>query len=476
MNSPENYSPLSEEPVTPPTSDIITIKVKVSSVSAPVIETADFKYNKEVAMSFGFDDALINQYYHAFALFEGGVSCLNAKKYPGLKYSDGTGKMIAFRGTLVIPAMAMRLNENARNPNNFSIKEAKEMISAGWGISNHSWKHGGGPDNPKYYNRLYDVKQAEKIFWKKLGIRPLVGTTPANEPGFMYTFLNTGYLCHYSTTNEGNSDITRYGRMNAKNVPETPFNLDRAFRGDEFKKEEMAYKKAYIDEVFDASVNGNKEFGTDATHGPGQTDNFDAFYTYALKHPKNTNQDRLWVPSVQEFLEYFAVKRGSKIKQSVTGNELTITIDQTAVHHNVRNRDMSLLLSGLRIDAVTSSSGANEVTFNPKTGLINIYAINTAKVTDPSLDVLPAQIISLTASGNSVHVLFDKRVRQSEIGGYVINGKKALILSGIGESWYVSFNSPVAGTKMSYHSHEGNAVTEGTGLKVCDYIDYPVKS
>lgn len=458
-----------------PTTDTITLKLKVSKVSKPVIEMADFKYNKEVALSFSFDDALINQYMHAFPLFNGGKSRLNGETYPGLKYSDGTGKMIAFRGTLVIPASALREDENASKPASFSVKQAKEMINAGWGVSNHSWKHGGGPTNPMYYNRLYDVKQAENIFWKKLGIRPLVGTTPSNEAGFMYTFLNTGYLCHYSTTNEGNSDITKYGRMNAENVPITPFNLDRAFRGDQFTKEELADKKTYIDEIFNASVNGNKEFGTEGTHGPGQPDNFDAFYTYALKHPKNTKQDRLWVPSVQEFLEYFAVKRNSKIKKSITGNELTITIDQTGVHHNIRNRDMSLLLSGLKLDAITSYSGANQVTFNPVTGLINIYAINTAKVTDPALDVLPAQIISVEASGNSVHILFDKPVKQSKIQGYTINGKKGQILSGLAESWYVNFKFPVAGSMMSYKSHEGDAVTIKTGLKVCDYLDYPIK-
>jgi hypothetical protein len=456
-------------------SDLIIIKATVSQVAKPDIVTADFKYNKEVALSFGFDDALINQYWHAFPLFNGGKSRLNGKTYPGLKYTDGTGKKIAFRGTLVIPAAGMREDENAENPASFSAKEARQMINAGWGISNHSWKHGGGPSNPNYYNRLYDVKQAERIFWDKLRIRPLIGTTPAAEPGFMYTFLNTGYLCHYSNCNEGNSDLTRWGRMNSRNVPEKPFNLDRAYRGDEFRNDEMAYKKAYIDEIFDASDNGNKEFGTDFTHGPGKPDNVDAFYTYALKHPKNKNQDRLWVPNVQEFLEYFEVKRDTTIKYALSGNELTITIDQSKVHYNIRHRDMSLLLSGMKLDGVKSSSGANEVTFNPATGLINIYALNTTKVRDPSLDVLPAQIVKMEASGNSVHVIFDKPVKQTEASAYTIKGKKAMILSGTGQSWYLNFKFPVKGLFMSYQSHLGDARTEITGLKVCDYIDYPIK-
>jgi len=475
MNVSKNELPEPEVAANAVVSDLITIKARVSNVSKPLIRTADFKYNKEVALSFGFDDALYNQYAHAFHLFNGGKSLLNGKTYPGLKYSDGTGKMIAFRGTLVIPAMAMRTQENAAKPYSYSVREAKAMINAGWGVSNHSWKHGGGPNHPKYYDRLYDVKQAESIFWKKLGVRPLVGTTPASETGFMYTFLNTGYLCHNSTTNEFNSDITRYGRMSSKDVPSTPFNLDRVARGDAFSKQELSDKRAYIDEIFNASVNGNKEFGNDFTHGPGEPDNFDAFYNYALKHPQNTNQNRLWVPSIPEFLEYFAVKRNSVIKKSITGDIMTITIDQSAVHHNIRYRDMSLLLSGMKLDSVISASGANQITFNPASGLINIYAINTAKVTDPALDVLPAQIIRLTASGNSVHVLFDKPIKQTIAAGYTINGKKAHILSGLGESWYVNFNFPVSGKKMSYQSHEGNAVTQRTGLKVCDYIDYPVR-
>ena len=475
MNVSHNNLPDPAAAANAAVSDFITIKANVSAISNPVITTADFKYNKEVALSFGFDDALYNHYAHVFPLFNGGRSKLNGKTYPGLKYSDGTGKMIAFRGTLVMPALALREDENASKPYSLSVREARAMINAGWGLSNHSWQHGGGPDNPLYYNRLYDVKQAESIFWKKLGVRPLVGTTPSNEPGFMYTFLNTGYLCHNSNTNEFNSDITKYGRMSADDVPSTPFNLDRAGRGDAFSREEMPYKKAYIDEIYDACVNGNKEFGNEFTHGPGEPANCDAFYTYALKHPKNTNQNRLWVPGVPEFLEYFAVKRNSVIKKSVAGNVLTINIDQSGVHHNIRFRDMSLLVAGLKVDSIISTTGASQVTFNPATGLINIYAINTAKVKDPALDVLPAQIKRLTASGNSVHVIFDKPVKQTYAGGYSINGKKSTILSGLGESWYINFNFPVAGKKMSYRSHDGNAITQGTGLKVCDYIDFPIR-
>jgi hypothetical protein len=457
-------------------SDLITLKVTISNISDPVIRTADFKYNKEVAFSFGFDDGLYQHYGHAFALFNGGKSHLNGKTYPGLKYSDGTGKMIAFRGTLVIPGTCFRADENDSKPYSISVREAKAMVNAGWGISNHSWKHGGGgPDYPNYYDRLRDVKLAESAIWKRLGVRPMVGTTPSNEQGFMYTFLNTGYLCHNSTTNEYNSEITKYGRMSSKDVPSTPFNLDRSYNGDSYSKSELAAKKTYIDEIFNASVNGNKEFGNEFTHGPGDADNFDAFYTYALKHPKNTSQNRLWVPSVPEFLEYFAVKRNSVIKKSISGNVLTINIDQSQVHHNIRNRDMSLLLTGMKLHAVTGASGANQVTFNPATGLINIYAINTAKVTDPALDVLPAQIIKVTASGNSIHVLFNKPIKQTLAGGYSIDGKKATILSGLGESWYINFNFPVKGKKMSYRSYDGNAVTQRTGLKVCDYIDFPVR-
>jgi len=476
MNVPLNKATDTELTNPGPVSDLMTIKAIVSNVSNPVIRTADFKYNKEVAFSFGFDDGLYQHYGHVFPLFNGGKSRLNGKTYPGLKYSDGTGKMISFRGTMVVSGTAFRTDENSSKPYSVSVKEAKAMINAGWGISNHSWKHGGGgPDYPTYYNRLKDVKLAEIELWKKLGIRPMIGTAPSNEQGFMYTFLNTGYLCHNSTTNEFNSDITKYCRMSSKAVPSTPFNLDRQHNGDAYTKDELAAKKAFLDEIFNASVNGNKEFGNEFTHGPGDPDNFDAFYTYALKHPKNTNQDRLWVPSVPEFLEYFAVKRNSTIKKSITGKVLTIDIDQSAVHHNIRSRDMSLLLTGMKLESVTSASGANQVTFNPTTGLINIYAINTAKVTDPALDVLPAQIVSVTSSGNSIHVLFDKPIKQTLAGGYSIDGKKSTILSGLGESWYINFNFPVAGKKMSYRSFEGNAVTQRTGLKVCDYIDYPVR-
>lgn len=483
MRASRNYK-IGVGTVNPTPSQNLIIKLKVSEATVPLLSSADYKYNKEVVFMTGFDDSLANQLGHAYKVFQGGVSSLNGIDYEGLKYSDGTGKMINFRGMLVmITGIVEETNEN--NINIYTWPEVREALANGWTICNHTAYHGGG-DYP--WDSLRNMKLAEQQVWDKTGYKMIINTAPAADNGYMYTGRELGYLAHSSTYQEGNDSVMLYDRGTPKQVidhladyPTGWFNLGREYFGDNFEFEQVNNTKAYIDRIFNQAVDGVKYMGNWLTHGPGDPENFVELYNYILYHPSNTNQNRIWMPSPAEFLEYFHVKKDSKISHKLSGDILTITIDQSSVNRNIRDRGMSLIASGLTIVSVESTKGWDDVTFNSSTGLINLYKTAVNKATDPSLQILPAQITSLVASGNAVLITYDKAVTQSMTAAYTVSGKTVTGISGSGKNWTLICNSAVnPGDTMSYRmyngtsSYKGDAITVSTGKRVCDYINFPI--
>jgi hypothetical protein len=460
-------------PPNPGITDIYTLKFAVSNASNISIVPADFKYNKEVAFAFGLDDNSTGQYLHAVPLFYGGVSGYDGINYPGLRYSDGTGKSIAFRWNLVIPAASMQQAGAG------TVEQVKDAVSKGSGISDHSWKHGGGPSNPTYYDRQYDLIQAQKMFYTLIGgYVPRSFTTPASEDGFMFTSRNLKALVHNSTYNEGRSELTIYGKMRSDQVPTTWFNLDRFYPdSDVYDAPAVARYKAYLDSIFDLCDGGEKWFSNGFSHGIYNINLqlVNDLFQYALNHPKNTGQNRLWVPSVQEFLEYFETKRLSAITHSVSGNILTVTIDQSNIPKNARWRDMSLLISGCTINSLVDKSAADDVTFNGSTGLINFYKDDVSRSIDPGDPSQHSALInSVVSSGNSVIVTFDRNVQHTSADGYSVNGLTLQGYSGNGKTWTFNFNGSTANKFLTYKSFEGNCITIDNGYRTGDYISYPI--
>ena len=227
-----------------------------------------------------------------------------------------------------------------------------------------------------------------------------------------------------------------------------------------------------------AGGGGHKMVASMFTHGLGDAANFSTAYTELLTHPKNTNQNRLWVPSTQELLEYFHVKDNSVITKSVSGSKITITIDQSAVHHNVRNRGMSLLLSGLNIVSIDSVSGVDELTFNVSTGLINIYKQDTSKTVNPALEVQPPKVLAFIKSGNNtVDVYYDKVVTQSVASAYTLTGKgNVTSVTGNGTNYTITYASAIGDSDtITYSARYGNAVAvETKGKRLTDYLGFPI--
>jgi hypothetical protein len=463
---------------TEPTLDIMKVKMRVSNVTAPAYPMAKLKYDKDVVMCFRFDDVLKNQYFVAFPILS---------EYT---YTDGTnsGKQMMYRGTLAIipPAVA----ENNDNPGHagYSWANVQEMCNRAvpnkhnyWGTISHSQYHGGDHDNTpsgRKWDNLQDLKQAEVMLYTRTGLRPIMLATPASNLGMLYTAKNLGYLKVSTSTNEGNGAITDYAGSNATSINALTKNsfqvMDIEAITDGFGSTEVAYFKTKIDKIT-AKLNAGERhlYQTHITHGPGDPAGFRDVFDYI----QSQLGDRLWFATFQELVEYHYMSNYVNITHSLSGNELTITIDQTNVPPNFRDRGLSLLTTGFNIEEVLSFEGLDDVTVNPSTGLLNTFKINTDKIIDPSTDVLPAQIISVTAAGNKVNILYDKPVTQTLFGAYTINGNTSTGISGSGVTWSVTFANTVSpGQEMRYRQYNGtgelhgNAATVGTGLLVCDYV------
>lgn len=463
----------------------LTVQVKIKNVSTPIVKLADLRYNALIAAMTGFDDSLKNQLDHAYPVFQGGVSLLNGKTYPGLRHSDGTDqKMINYRAMLVMITNDVREN-NQNTPNSYIWPQVRTAIADAWHISNHTPYHGGGAFP---WDSLRNYMLGQQQVFDATGYKMIVNTTPGSDNGYMYTGKELGSLAHNSTYQEGNDSVMFYDKGNTQKLiqfmslfPSSWFNFGRENFGDNFDSGQVSLQSSYIDNAFNSTLNGDKFICNWLTHGPGDPDNFATAYEYIYNHPTNIDHNKAWVTSVCEILSYFHVKMYSSHTVSVSGDIMTINFDHSRVNADIIDRGMSLLLSGVDIDSIVSYSGWDQVTFNPSTGLMNLYKIDNSNIINPSDQQLPAQITSLIASGNNVLITYDKQIGQSMATAYTVSGNTVIGVTGSGSNWTVNCTSQVnVGDTMSYRMYngtdslKGNAITADNGMRVCDYINYPI--
>lgn len=452
-----------------PSDNIITIRARVTGSGTPVVTPAKCKYGKKIVLSIGFDDALAGQYTYAYT------------KFKNTFYDDGTGKQIPCHMTLVLPASAVKPDSD-NNTNSLNVSQVAEMVAGGASINHHSDQHNGTA-----FDRVKDIIDGLYKFWDRFGYKTTIGTPPASELGFLMTFKNFGFQAENSPVDDGTNIQKIYGKGYIDDIPTDKFIIfDRAHRGDAWNADEEVGVKQYFDEgMTDWNANHKELWYNIFTHWAGQVNQdgtpivaeinrFKGLIDYALNNPALDTPNITAILGVQEQFDYLVCARTSVVTKTLVGDLLTITIDQNAVHHDVRFKTMSLNLSGVAISSIESHTGCDQVTFNPTTGLINAYLENAGTATDPRLDPKPAQFTSVIGSGNDVIITFDKAVTQSLTAGYSIAGLNVTGLTGNGRFWTVSFNTSVANKFLTYKSYLGDAVTVENGMRAGDYVNYPI--
>ncbi|WP_158795396.1 hypothetical protein [Pedobacter sp. L105] len=461
------------------TARYVRLEIEMKKAIKPDFYFTDLPYDKNKGLMLMKDDASITDYTMVLKILSGGV--VNGKTYPGFTYTDGTGKKIGYKYSF-----AINPNEGHTTDleNVTSWDQINQIIAKGHAFMNHSLFHGGT-------DKLKAIKDAEKNMWTHTHYRMTEIAVPSNDEGYVTSGLQLGYHLITSQFGEpvpdGNNDPGNQNISWGSFIPMTTQNFNKVLvsrynLGDQWNSAELKVSENFIDEIFSGSNTGKKPIGAAFSHGPFKEskdapDNFFAFLTYIQNHPGN--HDSAWITSSKDLMNYEQTKAAviviSKHYDAAT-KKFIIILDMKNVDPNVVSRNLSLKITGGTISTV-HGQGSNDITFNPLTGLINIYKTDRSKVIDPYQDALPPQITSIVAKGKIILLLYDKPVTQSKIEGYDVPGNKVISLSGDGKTWQLHLLNTVQSPQtLFYRMQLGDAIQTGNHkMHVCNYAGQPIK-
>lgn len=459
------------------TSRLVSIEMDLKKAKKPHFRFTDLAYNKSKGFMLMKDDGLASDYTIVYKILSGGV--VNGKKYPGFTYTDGAGKNIGYKYSF-----AINPNEaHGSSTNVTSWPQIMEIISKGHSIMNHTLFHGGT-------DKLKAIKDAEKNLWNHTHYRMTEIVIPSNDEGFVESGLQLGYHLISSEFGEpipdgnnspGNENVSWGSVIRMKTQNFNKVLISRTNLGDQWNPEELKNAKSYVDYVFNHPEKDKKLIGAAFSHGPfgdkkKGAEIFFEFINYIKNHP--ANRDSAWITSSKELMDYEKTKAKVKIvkeKYDPGTGKYHITLDMKAVDPNIIYRNMSLIVDGGEISNV-KATGTNDVTFNAKTGLINIYKTDRSKVIDPFKDKLPPQISKISYQGNVITIVYDIPVKQSKTAGYEITGNKVLQLKGSGKVWQLLLQNPVTEKQTFFYrmQHGDASQADDPSFRVCTYAGSPL--
>lgn len=370
----------------------IQIKITLSGTPSSVtLEKKNLKYGKYGVFCFGWDDRA--------------PSALDALPVMSAhSFTDGAGNPVAYTGTVACNAVN-RYHEEASG---LTIPQLTTLVQNNWGIACHGYIHDVAIWADQGFTVLDNVTQNRAYFYtkfKEAGAEYVLrtGAVPNDDKGYQLAWRQIGSLCGTSEGSFDNLPAIPYANWANNSIGDlsnftgqyTVF--ARAFTGitDQPGQDQMISKLGSLIEQSTATANKVLTFGTH------NTDN--TFFAPALDYLQANSNDNIWVTSMHELMEYGETKDKTNITYSLNGNELTINLSQNLPDAN-RWRDISLgLVSDQNIVSLTYT-GADKVTYNASTGLINVFKKKTSGFADPSLaqSPLPLHFTNFTLNNNGL--------------------------------------------------------------------------
>ncbi|RNI28795.1 T9SS type A sorting domain-containing protein [Rufibacter latericius] len=460
--------------------ETVVIEIGLSNVtSTPTAAYANLKYNKAGVFNFEMDDNS-GKAVDVFRVLNGGTAS-NGVTYPGKFFTDGCGNKINYRG-----AVALNFLNNYNQDqvvNNAAGKKINQeglnlLVGNNWTLENHGYAHSAG-------NTLIDgdiaknIHENTKVFYSKMAAAGLpyrirVAVTPTNDEGYQPTAKQLGYIG--LTTQTRRDDASLFSGYAALSPDWTQMLYTHRSFNDKWDQTTTNSFKEKIDRLLllNATTATPQMFRL-GTHGPDLPK-----WAELMDYLQTASKDRVWVPSLQELIEYFEVKR-LLVRTSTydaTAKKLIITLNYSKIPEHNRFRDVSLLIKGANVTSVSVKSGSlDKVSFNSSTGLINLYKVKKT-FANPALDVLPPKIVSATLTGsNKVRVVFDRSVSLTKTGFSIKSGGVEVPVSeviGQGTVWDLKVLSTYTSSSvlsLYYRMQRGAAVdASNSTFKVGSYI------
>lgn len=366
---------------------IVTVTLTFNSPpSSTSTGFADLKFNKQGAFHFECDDNSKGM-RDVLAYWNGGRAS-DSLTYPGLSFSDGCGNPVKFRAALAVNSRGGFYNNDTGAPlvTNFSWAESANLVRLNWAIENHGYYHEPVGRYSFRYDAGWNVRMNQQNVYNQLRaqgveypMRTLV--VPTNYKNHFRAADSLGYLGGTSTnTLDGYTLRPSPGGSLAvlETMPPGFVTFNRWF-SDSWTAADVAVQKTQFTNLVNSSTGTAHRLWRLGTHGPQNSANFLDFSQYIAAN----HQDKIWITTMHEHLEYNEVKRLTTKSEVLTGNTLTITLNLGRIPSQNRFRDMSLLVSGGTITGVTVA-GADSFSYNPATGLVNIFKKKTTGFPAPS--------------------------------------------------------------------------------------------
>lgn len=354
----------------------------------PAARTASYallKYNKRIGLQLMSDDGGKADITCIPQVLNGGKAA-NGVTYPGITYTDGTGRHLHPGFTYAVSTLINGLpgRNGASNASYTTWAEYQALKSyRNIGFSNHSSNH--GPDYP-----ATQLRDADATLLQKLGVIARTVTVPGGFGGFVAATLtdpkklvviSQGYGFNGENADGHSSEIQWLDKVSLPYKQPTILILSRYFINQNWG----TLAKGWVDEKFKLATDeynaGRRVMLSAFDHFPqDQTANLAAFYTYVQHHPLNVGGDNVWFANLQEFAEYEELKQKCLISAPVVrGNTLTWTIDKSALPSYSLYQDASVLLPAAGLKSITATGG-DSYSVNLATGLVNITKLNVPKL------------------------------------------------------------------------------------------------
>jgi hypothetical protein len=365
----------SDEPVAD--DGYLTLNLGFSSDPGSIqITMATLKYNKDFALSFTFDDALIDAYTNAYPLLHGGTVLGNGLIYPGLFYTDGCGNPISFRGAIAWFSVNSSYKDiHTVTPGYITWDQLKELYNNGWDVINHSYSHDYGTGT----DYMFEVTENQKVILEKTGILVNQFAIPSGDLNYVPFAFQAGNLSLYS--NKSNFLGFPAGINVSEPFTYTEPKIYRRFLYDD------SYNATNVDSlakvVAAQGAAGKHVWLNDFTHRIHFTTisgslRFETFAAYmqsiADKFGKN-GTDKIWMAPAPEVFEYLTLRQSTKFTQERSGNDIILKIDTAGLPADYRRYEWSFVVNTDK--TFTVSSNDPDITWinstgNPFGGLINL--------------------------------------------------------------------------------------------------------
>ena len=359
-DTPEVKQLTDKQVVIPENPDLITIEVSFTApVSNPSAIITPLKYNKTSVINFEFDDNPSS----AYPLYQ----YLNTQTF-----SSGTGKNIKFTAGVAVNSRGNYNNGDLWESyqGNLSKQQAIEIISGGWTLENHGFYHSvlNSGDNFGYGKPVGEnIRENTKNVFEKTGYKMRTLVVPSNDKGYLMPAFDQGIIATTSTNSfEGFQSFPLYGDyVDISEIPESKIHLRRDFN-DNWDAQGINSIKTKLTTLFNKSNNKERVLYRLGTH----LANLEAFKTLS-EHIHNTSNDKTWVTTMQEMVEYFQLKNSLIKSESFVNGKLIISLDISKVDKETLFKDMTLMVNSSTSILDIKITNAKHSSFNSN-GLINL--------------------------------------------------------------------------------------------------------